>query len=69
VLSGIGRDCSVGASYIHSAGGTVITQDPRTTAAPFIPQHVKETNPDSIRVLLQDIPDAIIEAVNLLNES
>ncbi len=69
VLSGIGRDCSIGATYVHCAGGTVITQHPRTTAAPFMPQYVKETNPDSIRVHLHDIPDAINEAINLFNKS
>lgn len=63
VLSGIGNDCSAGATYIHSAGGTVITQHPRSAAAPFMPQNVKEQNPDAIQSHLLDIPEVIVDFV------
>lgn len=40
VLTGMGRDGSIGAGYISAAGGTVIAQDPSTAILPSMPQTV-----------------------------
>lgn len=38
ILTGMGRDGTLGASEIAAAGGSVIVQDPRTAIAPSMPQ-------------------------------
>jgi two-component system chemotaxis response regulator CheB len=40
VLTGMGRDGSIGAEHIAAAGGVVIAQDPATCVAPSMPQTV-----------------------------
>lgn len=40
VLTGMGRDGSVGAEHVAAAGGIVIAQDPATCVAPSMPQTV-----------------------------
>jgi len=38
ILTGMGRDGTLGASEISGAGGAVLAQDPRTAVAPSMPQ-------------------------------
>lgn len=40
VLSGMGRDGTIGSGYIAAAGGRVIAQDPKTAILPSMPQSV-----------------------------
>ncbi|MBP9212155.1 MAG: response regulator [Bacteroidetes bacterium] len=40
VLTGMGRDGSIGAGFIRAAGGTVIAQDPATAILPTMPQSI-----------------------------
>jgi two-component system chemotaxis response regulator CheB len=40
VLTGMGRDGSLGAATIAAVGGKVVAQDPRTAVAPSMPQTV-----------------------------
>lgn len=42
VLSGMGRDGTIGSGYIKAAGGTVIAQDPATAILPSMPQSVSD---------------------------
>lgn len=42
VLSGMGRDGTIGSGYIRAAGGTVIAQDPATAILPSMPQSVAD---------------------------
>jgi two-component system chemotaxis response regulator CheB len=42
VLSGMGRDGTIGSGYIRAAGGTVFAQDPATAILPSMPQSVAE---------------------------
>jgi two-component system, chemotaxis family, protein-glutamate methylesterase/glutaminase len=40
VLTGMGRDGTIGAGYVASAGGTVLAQDPATAILASMPQSV-----------------------------
>jgi two-component system chemotaxis response regulator CheB len=42
VLSGMGRDGTIGSGYIRAAGGKVIAQDPATAILPSMPQSVAD---------------------------
>lgn len=44
VLTGLGKDGTLGAQAIHQAGGQVFAQEPKTCAAPFMPQSVINAN-------------------------
>ena len=42
ILTGMGRDGTRGAAYIHKVGGVVLAQDPGSAMAPSMPQTVIE---------------------------
>ncbi|NUN69439.1 MAG: response regulator [Bacteroidetes bacterium] len=42
VLSGMGRDGTIGSGYIRAAGGIVVAQDPETAILPSMPKSVAE---------------------------
>ncbi|PKL89531.1 MAG: hypothetical protein CVV23_04775 [Ignavibacteriae bacterium HGW-Ignavibacteriae-2] len=44
VLTGMGRDGSIGAGYISAAGGTIIAENPQTAILPSMPNSVIKLN-------------------------
>jgi len=62
VLTGMGIDCTEGASFIKSAGGTVLVQDEATSAVYGMPMSVVKAGYADKVLPLPKIADAIIEA-------
>jgi two-component system chemotaxis response regulator CheB len=63
VLTGMGRDGTLGASEISAGGGMVICQDPRTAVAPSMPQTVVNAGVATSIVPLQDISGEVMRRV------
>lgn len=64
VLTGMGRDGSVGAGYVKASDGYVIAQDPATAVLPSMPASVIELRIQNEIARLEKIPEIIN---NLLN--
>lgn len=60
ILTGMGRDGTLGGSEITAAGGVVICQDPRTAVAPSMPQTVVNSGIASVVLPLQDLSGEVL---------
>jgi two-component system, chemotaxis family, protein-glutamate methylesterase/glutaminase len=63
VLSGTGRDASMGVTAIKSMGGTVIAQDPKTAEFPGMPEEAIATGNVDFVLPLAEIADAVVTLV------
>ncbi len=63
VLTGMGRDGTLGASQIVAAGGMVIAQDPRTATAPSMPETAVNAG---ITTCVVPLPQVAFEALRYL---
>jgi two-component system chemotaxis response regulator CheB len=63
VLSGTGRDASMGVTAIKKMGGTVIAQDPRSAEFPGMPEAAIETGNVDFTLRLEEIADALVTLV------
>jgi two-component system chemotaxis response regulator CheB len=63
VLSGTGKDASMGVTAIKSTGGTVIAQDPKTAEFPGMPEEAIATGNIDFVLPLAEIADALITLV------
>ncbi len=63
VLTGIGRDATVGSQHVHAAGGRVLVQDPTTAVAPSMPRTVVGAGIADEIVALDELPEAIARHV------
>jgi two-component system chemotaxis response regulator CheB len=59
VLSGMGRDGSIGLRAIHHSGGLSLAQDPKTAAVGSMPQHALDEG-EAQAVSIEDIPRRIM---------
>lgn len=59
VMTGLGRDGTLGAAHIGSVGGDVLVQNPSTAVAPFMPQSVIENRQPCLVSSLPEMPEAI----------
>ena len=59
ILTGMGRDGTLGASELSASGATVIVQDPRTAIAPSMPQTAINAGVASETHALQHIASAV----------
>jgi len=66
VLTGLGRDGGKGARAIADCGGTVIVQDPKTCAAPFMPKTAIELGAAHQILSPEKIPPAVEKCVRRL---
>lgn len=64
VLTGMGRDASLGAQHVHAAGGKVIVQDPTTAIAASMPRSTISLGLGNRIVPLRDLGGAIAECVS-----
>ncbi len=64
VLSGMGRDGTIGSGYIKAAGGTVIAQDPATAILPSMPQSVTELMIASKIIPLENLGAEVSKLLN-----
>lgn len=69
ILTGMGRDGSIGAGYIAAAGGIVIAQDPSGAIAPSMPQSVIDLRIAGVVAPLEKIPPVIEESLRNLTQS
>lgn len=67
VLTGMGRDGTLGASEIAAATGAVLCQDPRTAVAPSMPQTVMNAGVATTVLPLQELAGEILRRVALLS--
>ncbi len=63
VLSGTGKDASMGVTAIKNMGGTVIVQDPKTAEFPGMPDAAIATGNVDFVLPLNEIADALITLV------
>jgi two-component system chemotaxis response regulator CheB len=63
VLSGTGRDASMGVTAIKKMGGTVIAQDPRSAEFPGMPEAAIETGNVDFTLRLEEIADALVTLI------
>jgi two-component system chemotaxis response regulator CheB len=63
VLTGMGRDGTLGASEISAGGGVVVCQDPRTAVAPSMPQTVVNAGVATSIVPLQDVAGEVMRRI------
>ena len=68
VLTGMGRDGTLGAATIAAAGGKVIAQDPRTAVASSMPQTVVNIGAASSVIPLDGLGIALRIQVDALAE-
>ena len=66
VLTGMGRDGTIGAGYIGAGGGIVIAQDPATAILPSMPQSVVDLRIATIVKPAEEIGKAITAQVEQL---
>ena len=66
VLTGMGRDGSIGAGYISAAGGTVIAQDPATATLPSMPKSVIDLRLAKYIIPLEQVASALRKNVDLI---
>lgn len=66
VLTGMGKDGSIGAGYISAAGGQVIAQDPNTAALPSMPKSAIDLRIARTVVPLDQVANTIMQKVNTL---
>lgn len=59
ILTGMGRDGTLGASELAAAGATVMVQDPKTSVAPSMPQTAINAGVVTEVHALQELPAAI----------
>jgi two-component system chemotaxis response regulator CheB len=64
VLTGLGRDGTIGSGYVSAAGGFVIAQDPRTAVMPSMPQTVVDLRVAHDIQPLEEIGPAIARRVS-----
>lgn len=69
ILTGMGCDGIVGASYIAAAGGVVIVQDPETAVVKDMPLSVIRTVDSTIVTKLPSIPKTVMEQVERAAEN
>lgn len=67
VLTGMGRDGSIGSGYISAAGGIVLAQDPATAILPSMPQSVIDLRIAQHVVPLDSMADAIMNNISQLS--
>ncbi|MBI9073111.1 MAG: chemotaxis protein CheB [Melioribacteraceae bacterium] len=65
VLTGMGKDGTLGAGYISTVGGTVVVQNPTTAVLPSMPQSVINLNLANIISPLDKIASNVLKVVNL----
>lgn len=63
ILTGLGRDGTLGAAHVAAAGGRVIAEDPVTANMPFMPQSVLEVGVAKETVPLAGMSEAIMKHV------
>lgn len=63
ILSGMGEDGAIGASYIKSQNGTVITQDKETSKVYGMPKQVKQQGHSDTTLPLKEIPEEIARCI------
>ena len=68
ILTGLGKDGSLGARNICTAAGKVIIQDPATAVAPFMPRSAIESCPKHSLVPLDQIERAISKELTKLSQ-
>lgn len=68
VMTGMGRDGSVGCGYISASGGTVIVQDPHTAIIDSMPQSVLSLGLANTVAAIVAMPSAIARALSSMNE-
>lgn len=66
VLTGLGRDGGLGAKTIAHCGGTVIVQDPKTCAAPYMPTTAIELGAAHQVLSPEKIPPAVEKSLRSL---
>lgn len=66
VLTGMGKDGSIGSGYISAAGGQVIAQDPNTAALPSMPKSAIDLRIARTVVPLDGVAGVIMQKVNAL---
>lgn len=64
VLTGMGRDGSIGSGYIKAGGGKIIAQDPATAILPSMPASVIELKIADDMVRLEKIHEKLSEYIN-----
>jgi two-component system chemotaxis response regulator CheB len=68
MLTGMGRDGTIGAGYIAAAGGTVMAQHPSTAILPSMPQSVIDLRIAKVVSPLEKLGEAISNHVAQLAE-
>ncbi|NLT49661.1 MAG: chemotaxis protein CheB [Ignavibacteria bacterium] len=66
VLTGMGKDGTIGSGYIAASGGIVIAQNPKTASLPSMPQSVVDLRIARSFYDAELLPEKIIEMVNKL---
>ena len=69
VLTGMGRDGTIGSGYIAASGGIVIAQDPATAILPSMPQTVVDLRIATIVKPAEEIGKAITARVDELSRN
>jgi two-component system chemotaxis response regulator CheB len=67
VLTGLGRDGTLGASKIYNAGGTIIIQDPKTATVQSMPNSILANNIPAIIGNINNLSSIINAKVSELN--
>ena len=63
ILSGMGDDGAIGASYVKSRGGKVLVQDKETSKVYGMPRHVKEQGHADEKLPIDRIPQSIARCI------
>lgn len=66
VLTGMGKDGSIGAGYISAAGGIVIAQDPATATLPSMPKSVIDLRLAKYIIPLEHVASTIRKNVDIV---
>jgi two-component system chemotaxis response regulator CheB len=67
ILTGMGRDGSLGSQHVHAAGGTVLIQNPNTAVASSMPRTALSMGTADQILDLDQIPDALHRTIRRLS--
>lgn len=68
VLTGLGKDGSLGALEIKNAGGLVIVQTPQNAIAPYMPENALKIGLNDYVYNIEQIPDILTSNIITLNK-